>query len=118
MLKGALIIESLSTGVGFDDSQLMLRRLARFETTDTTPTQPAIWTILEFSSQMNPDALAELLSGALTSPSWYANFDTEEQAFVVFPGKVFQYPHGDQRRRDEVAAYARSVGVPDSQLDW
>jgi hypothetical protein len=69
VLKGALIIESLSTGVVFDDSQLMLRRLARFETTDTTPTQPAIWTILEFSSQMNPDALAELLSGALTSPS-------------------------------------------------
>ncbi len=37
---------------------------------------------------------------------------------VVFHGRVFKYPTGDSTRRAEVEGYARSVGVPEAQLDW
>jgi len=37
---------------------------------------------------------------------------------VVFAGRVFRYRNGDVAGRAEVADYARSVGVPEHQLDW
>jgi hypothetical protein len=37
---------------------------------------------------------------------------------VVFAGKIFRFPRGDEAGRAEAAAYGRSVGVPDHQLDW
>ena len=38
--------------------------------------------------------------------------------YVVFARRVFRYPLGVAARREEVEAYARSLGVPESQLDW
>ncbi|MCW3844145.1 hypothetical protein ONA70_29045 [Micromonospora yasonensis] len=113
-----MIIESLRPGVVFDDSQIALRRLARLEVSDTTPQQPKVWALVEFSSPLEPDALASLFAAALVGPGWYVNFDTDDQTFVVFPGRVFRYGHGDEQRRGEVMAYARREGVPESQLDW
>ncbi len=118
MVNGAVIMESLCPGVVFDHSQIALRRLSRLEVSDTTPQQPKVWTLIEFSSPLEPDALAALFAAALIGPGWYMNFDTDDQTFVVFPGRVFRYRHGDEQRREEVMAYARTVGVPDSQLDW
>ena len=118
MVNGAVIMESLRPGVVFDDSQICLRRLSRFEVSNATPQQPDVWTLIEFSSPLEPGALASLFAAALAGPGWYVNFDTDDQTFVVFPGRVFCYPHGDNQRRDEVMAYARTVGVPESQLDW
>jgi hypothetical protein len=33
-------------------------------------------------------------------------------------GRVFRYPRGDSAGRAQAAAYGRSVGVPENQLDW
>jgi hypothetical protein len=118
MVNGAVIMESLRPGVVFDESQICLRRLSRLEVSNATPQQPDVWTLVEFSSPLEPGALASLFAAALTGPGWYVNFDTDDQTFVVFPGRVFYYQHGDEKRRDGVMAYARTVGVPDSQLDW
>ena len=38
--------------------------------------------------------------------------------FVVFSGRIFRYRRGDETERAKVADYARSVGVPEQQLDW
>jgi hypothetical protein len=38
--------------------------------------------------------------------------------FVVFAGREFCYRLGDVAAKGIVEDYARSVGVPDSQLDW
>jgi hypothetical protein len=43
---------------------------------------------------------------------------SEDEAFVVFADRVFRYPRGDTERRAEAEEYGRSVGVPESQLDW
>jgi hypothetical protein len=37
---------------------------------------------------------------------------------VVFSGRIFRYRRGDRSERAKVEAYARSIGVPDEQLDW
>jgi hypothetical protein len=37
---------------------------------------------------------------------------------MVFAGRIFGYPRGDTGSRVAAEAYARSVGVPESQLDW
>jgi hypothetical protein len=62
--------------------------------------------------------LASELADSLLSPGWYANWNSGTEATVVFPGKVFRYPRGDQAGRAEAQAHGRSVGVPEAQLDW
>jgi hypothetical protein len=37
---------------------------------------------------------------------------------VVFAGKVFRYPRGNSAGRAEAQEYARSMGIPEAQLDW
>ena len=118
MINGAVIMESLRPGAVFDDSQIRLRRLSRIEVSNNTPEQPNVWTLVEFSSDAKPSDLAELFAEALAGRGWYANFDTDDKTFVVFPGRVFCYGQSDEHARAEVKAYALSVGVPDSQQDW
>jgi hypothetical protein len=78
------------------------------------------WTLLDFQA---PEADAERLAAALAgclepTGGWYVNYNTTAEAFVVFADRVFRYPRGDAAARSEVQAYARSVGVPEEQLDW
>ena len=49
---------------------------------------------------------------------WYCDFRTEAETFVVFAGRTFRYPRGDEAGRGAAVNYARSVGVPEEQLDW
>ena len=42
----------------------------------------------------------------------------QAKMFVVFAGRQFSYILGDLAAKATVEGYARSVGVPDSQLDW
>jgi hypothetical protein len=44
--------------------------------------------------------------------------DGVDETFVVFSGRIFRYRRGDQTARTAVEAHARSVGVPESELDW
>jgi len=37
---------------------------------------------------------------------------------VIFPEKVFRYKKGDVQRKKEAEKYGKSLGIPDSQLDW
>ena len=48
---------------------------------------------------------------------WYCDFRNDTETFVVFAGRTFHY-RGDEPGRAAVAEYARSVGVPEEQLDW
>nr|WP_221382976.1 hypothetical protein [Actinoplanes polyasparticus] len=118
MLNGAVIIESLRAGAVFDDSHLTLRRLSRLEVSDSTQEQPKVWTLVEFSSNADPGELAEHFAGALVGRGWYASYDSDQETFVIFPGKVFRYRRGDAEARDEVKGYALSAGVPRSPMDW
>lgn len=119
MANGVLIIESLRAGAKLEGVPLTVRSLVRVEMTGVADYQPPVWTIVEFETpDATVDLLAEQFAEALDTPGWYVDFHTSADVFVVFPGKVIKYARGDDRARSEAKKYARSVGVPESQLDW
>lgn len=119
-LTGTLIAESLRVGAVLDDLGLTVRKISRADVGDVDAGQPLTWTFFEFeAADEDAPRLAEALSESLDpSVGWYCDFRTAAETFVVFGGRVFRYPRGDRAARSEAEAYGRSVGVPDSQLDW
>jgi hypothetical protein len=113
---GLLLKESLQ-----DERVLDLIEVIKTETwhiDNTADFQPNIWTALTFEGDENQaDTIAEKMSQSL-KPRWYINISTEKHAYVIFLGKVFKYPKGDQLKRAEAENYARSLGIPESQIDW
>jgi hypothetical protein len=119
VIRGAILAESLKAGTGFDGHGMRIIRCSRYEVTGIADYQPPVWTLIEFEAAVSVSgALASELAGSLLSPGWYANWNSDTEATVVFPGKVFRYPRGDQAGREEAQAHGRSVGVPEQQLDW
>jgi hypothetical protein len=119
-LEGALIAESLRIGAKLDDLALTVTTISRADLGDVGAGQPRTWTFIEFEA---PDAEAERLIRALEralSPigGWYCDFRNDTETFVVFADRSCRYPRGDRDGRDAAAAYGRSVGVPEAQLDW
>lgn len=114
---GLLLLESL-----IDTSVLDLLRVTRTETwqaQNAAPYQPSVWTAISFKADDDQaDFLAEKLSQALKSQGWYVNASTEDWLYVIFPGRVFKYAGGDAVQRALAQEYARSLNVPESQLDW
>jgi hypothetical protein len=119
-LSGALIAESLRRDKPLEGVTLSVRKITRADVGDVEAGQPLTWTFIDFdTSEEHADALAGTLSESLEpSLGWYCDFRTEVETFVVFAGRVFRYARGDPAQRAEVEAYGRSVGVPESQLDW
>jgi len=121
MLRGRLLTESLRVGVDVTLPEVRVVRLFRADVSAAVAsTQPPIWTFLDFEA---PDEQAETLAAALAAAllpdgGWYADFQTDDEHFVIFANRVFAYVKGDAIGRDEATAYGRSVGVPEHQLDW
>jgi hypothetical protein len=118
MLRGALVAESLRVGAVIADLSLTVRKLERIDAGHAE--QPPQWTLLWFeAADEDADRLAEALSIALEAKGgWYADFHSPTDVTVIFSGRIFRYRRGDTRERAKVEEYARSVGVPDEQLDW
>jgi hypothetical protein len=119
-IVGGLIAESLRIGAVLDEVPLIVTKVSRSDVGDTDAGQPRTWTFLEFETR---DEDAARLAGALESAlaahgGWYCDFHSDTETFVVFAGRTFRYPRGDEQGRSNAAAYARSVGVPEAQLDW
>src|SRR5579859_131088 len=118
MLRGVLIGDSLRPGAVLEGFPLTLTRIERAAAGQGQ--QPSLWTMMWFEV---PDAyaeqLADALAGVLESQSgWYCDFHSDSEVTVVFAGRIFRYRRGDSVARSNVVAYARSVGVPEAQLDW
>jgi hypothetical protein len=116
MLNGLLLKESLN-----DTSILGLVHVTKTESwqvKNAAPYQPATWTALSFEAEeKQADPLVEKMSQAL-KPQWYINASTATHVYVIFPSKVFKYRKGDSVQRAEAQRYGRSIGIPESQLDW
>jgi hypothetical protein len=118
-IRGGILAESLNPGTGFDGNGMRVIRCSRYEVSGAAEYQPLVWTLIEFEAPASSsDALASQLAASLLSPGWYANWNSDTEATVVFPGKIFHYPRGDQAGRQQAQAHGRSVGVPEPQLDW
>ena len=120
VIEGVLIAESLRTGTRLEDVALTVRAIARADDGDTDAGQPLTWTFIEFEAPLEEaERLAAALSRSLDQRlGWYCDFRSPTETFVVFAERVFRYPRGDKDGRSEAEAHARSVGVPESQLDW
>lgn len=116
MYTGLLLKESL-----LDESVLEGLRITRTETwhvENAADFQPKIWTAISIEGPDDEaDDAAARLSRAIR-PDWYANLSTDAYNLVVFQDRVFKYRCGDPAGRAEAQAYARSVGIPEHQLDW
>lgn len=121
MLCGRLIVESLRIDADFDPPGVRLTRLRRIDVSGSVGAgQPTVWTLLDFAAadERAEDVAAALAAVLLHEGGWYADFRTDGERHVVFAGRSFRYAEGDAAGRDEAVAYGRSVGVPESQLDW
>ena len=119
-LSGCLIAESLRVGSVIDGTRLTVTKVSRAELGDVEAGQPLIWTFIEFEvADDDVEQFAHRLEGALQRHGgWYCDFHSDTETFVVFAGRTFRYPRGDNTKRALAADYARSVGVPEAQLDW
>jgi hypothetical protein len=119
MIEGTLIAESLRVGTNLESMRLTVRKISRYRARDTTPDQPDIWTTLDFeAAEAEAGELAQALADALDQSGWYVNFESPAESFVVFPGRIFRYPRGDEAGRAEAQAYGRQLAIPEPQLDW
>jgi hypothetical protein len=119
MIEGRLIAESLRTGTNLENLTLTVRKISRFRPGDATADQPDIWTVLDFEAdEAEADELAQAFVAALDQLGWYVAFRSPAETFVVFPGRIFRYPRGDDFGRAQAAAHGRQFAVPESQLDW
>jgi hypothetical protein len=119
MIEGTLITESLRIGTNLENLKLTVRKISRYRTQGTTRDQPDIWTTLDFEAdEAVAQELAEAFADALDQPGWYVNFESPTESFVVFPGRIFRYPRGDEADRAAAQAHGRLLAIPDPQLDW
>jgi hypothetical protein len=119
MITGTLIAESLRVGTNLENLALTVRKISRYRAQGTTPDQPDIWTVLDFEAdEAGARELAEAFAGSLGRPGWYVDFHSPTVSFVVFPGRIFRYPRGDQAGRADAQAYGRRLAIPEPQLDW
>jgi hypothetical protein len=120
MIEGTLIGESLRVDRPLEGVSLTVTKISRSNAGDIDAGQPTTWTFICFEApEEQPDTLAAALSCCLDPQSgWYCDFRTDTETFVVFAERIFRSPRSNAKRRHEVEEYARTVGVPDAQLDW
>ena len=117
--RGGLIAESIRVGTRLDGLPMLITRISRRAVDNATPDQPNVWTMIEFEvDASHAEQLATALSQVLNEPGWYTDVQSESDVFVAFPGRVFRYRRGDRQALAEVQIHARTLGIPDSQLDW
>jgi hypothetical protein len=115
---GTLVAESLRAGAELD-TPLAARRVRRVDAGDPLAGQPVVWTLIEFVvAEEFAEQLIEELGEAIEAGPWYCDLASDRETVVVFAGRTFRYPRGDGAARTTAEAHARSVGVPDAQLDW
>jgi hypothetical protein len=119
VIQGTILAESIKPGSSFQGHGMRIISWARYEVSGTAKYQPPIWTAIEFEAPaQSSEALAASLSDVLLLPSWYANWTSDTEATVVFPGRIFRYPRGDRAGREEAQEFGRQCEVPENQLDW
>jgi hypothetical protein len=120
MALGYVLVESMRAETRLAGLPLTLRKIERHPVRNATPNQPSVWTTVEFDfPEEEADRLSDALAGVLDEHGgWYSHFNVDGETFVIFAGRVFRYTSGDKAARTQAEEYGRSVGVPESQLDW
>jgi hypothetical protein len=120
MLTGTILAESIRIGAELSVDGLIVTKIFRRDMPDEPPGMPTTWTFVEFEAEDDrAGELAQKLADVLIAEGgWYADFGVGDDHVVVFAGKVFRYPKGDEAGRAEAIRYGLSAGCPADQLDW
>ena len=119
MPAGYVIAESIRPGSWLEGFPFTPTRIERHMVDSASGDQPSAWTMIHFAFPTDEaERLATALAAVLDEPGWYTNFDVDGDKVVIFPRRVMRYRREDQAARAEAEAYARSLGIPDAQLDW
>lgn len=114
---GLLLKESLT-----DTSILDLVAVVKTEKWDAdnaSSLQPKIWTAVRFEGEENKlGEFLEKLSKSLKPKAWYVTIKFKDMEYVIFPNKIFSYVIGNNEIKNKARDFARSIEVPESQLDW
>jgi len=110
MYQGAIIKETLTNELILD--HLIIDKVEIWKTNDTIK----YWTMIWFSSDVID--FPERLSNALISGNWFADMKKGNCKYIVFKDKVLSYGIGNAEEKERVLEYCRSVGIPESQMNW
>ena len=120
MTRAYIIGESMRPDSSLANLRATLVQVARDTVTNAATNQPKMWTTITFDTALEPEQLAARFSEILNDrpACWYTHFRVGHEMFVIFPHKVMRYPAGDKAGKKDAQDYARSIGVPGSQIDW
>jgi len=123
VIRGTIILESLRADASLTGFRFVVRTIERgrpkLSAEQVAAGFPTVWSGVDFELEdARGGELAAALSRMLEPIGWYANFSSEAETFIVFPGRVFRYPRAAPQGRAEAQAYGRTLGIPEHQLDW
>lgn len=114
---GTIIAESLLSDSVLNFVTVTSRETA--ELVDALPDQPKQVTIVVFEvGDDMASAVAEEISRHLNSRHWYADLRHEYEIFVIFPNKIFRFAPKETEKHQKAIEYAKSLGIPESQIDF
>ncbi len=83
---------------------------------DAADFQPKIWTAIFFRGKEDKvEEIAEKMSKAIKE-RWYLNISTKNMEYIVFFNKIFKYPKGEEKIREQAIEYGRTLGIPERQI--
>jgi len=112
-MKGTIIKESLADENIIDFVTIEGAEIWKAE--NHTESQPLYWTAIFFST--DEDGFINGLSRAIKE-GWYVDLSDGTEKVLVFQNKIIRYPLGDAAGKQLAADYCRTIGVPESQIDW
>ncbi|MFG3156682.1 hypothetical protein ACGF7W_32115 [Streptomyces sp. NPDC048219] len=68
--------------------------------------------------ETRPTTAARLTGRSAAPPASSPRPPNSTARFVIFADKIFRYPRKQAEGRQQAQDYARSIGIPESQLDW
>lgn len=60
----------------------------------------------------------EKIANELKTELWYMHFWHNDDVIAVFPKRFFEFKHSDSASWQEAIDYGKSLGIPESQLDF
>jgi hypothetical protein len=114
---GTVIVESLHDESVFNFVTVTARESA--EMVDALADQPKNITVVTFTvtDELAP-AVVDELSRLLKQGHWYSDVSHEFDKFVIFPNKVFHFLPKEIDKRQKAFDYAKTLNIPESQIDF
>jgi hypothetical protein len=119
MYKGIVIEESLEDKNILKKINVIFTRVELVTAKHKTPwtKQWTLHTVEVLEGQAAEKA--QVISQALDSNhSWYADFKTDAQHYIIFKNKVFLIDRTSKEQYDEAKNYGISLGIPEYQVDF